>query len=60
MPKGEYAWIDERANKIRSCSPEAWKHLSWRHHNPETGEITLYPADAFGPLPIVYPPGAKR
>ncbi|HWX46366.1 MAG TPA: NACHT domain-containing protein [Solirubrobacteraceae bacterium] len=47
---------DERAvevnGRLTSCSPEAWRWLGWLAPSPITGQLTRYPAETFGPLPV--------
>jgi WD40 repeat protein len=37
---------------LTSCTPGAWRWLGWLAPAPETGRLTRYPAETFGPLPI--------
>jgi WD40 repeat protein len=51
LPESQTAALDYKANRILYASPEAWRWLSWRYRDPETGELRLLPAEHFGPLP---------
>lgn len=47
----EYAVLNLPQNKILGVSPGAWRYLEWRVTDPETGKLTILPAEHFGPLP---------
>ena len=40
------------AGTLTSCTPGAWRWLGWLAPAPETGRLTRYPAETFGPLPV--------
>jgi hypothetical protein len=38
---------------LTSCTPGAWRWLGWLAPSPTTGALTRYPAEIFGPLPVI-------
>jgi len=54
MPDGEWATFDEQRQELKAVSPGAWRHWGWRWWDEETKRLRLLPAEAFGPLPVVY------
>lgn len=59
---GENATLSTDGSAIRYASPEAWRWLGWLSTDPASGEITRYPAETFGPVPIPrsHAPGRSR
>jgi len=51
FPEGQSAALDEVHGRILHVSPEAWRWLGWHWIEPDTGQLRLLPAEAFGPLP---------
>ena len=49
----ESALFNITENRILAASPNAWRSLAWRKHDKMTGEVTILPAECFGPLPLV-------
>jgi uncharacterized protein YjbI with pentapeptide repeats len=45
------AALDLAHHRILFASPEAWRFVGWRAPEPVTGELRLFPAEFFGPLP---------
>jgi WD40 repeat protein len=42
----------QRPNRVLACSAGAWRWLGWIAPAPGSGELTRYPAEIFGPLPV--------
>ncbi|HEV7667869.1 MAG TPA: pentapeptide repeat-containing protein [Thermoanaerobaculia bacterium] len=51
LPDGEFASFFGPDLALSYASPGAWRWLGWLAPDPETGVITRYPAEIFGPLP---------
>ncbi|MER2527717.1 MAG: pentapeptide repeat-containing protein, partial [Candidatus Competibacter denitrificans] len=49
---GENATLSADGSAIYYASPEAWCWLGWLAADPASGEITRYPAETFGPIPL--------
>ncbi|MDS4059697.1 MAG: hypothetical protein RKP73_14175, partial [Candidatus Contendobacter sp.] len=49
---GECATLNTDGSAIHYASPEAWRWLGWLAADPASGEITRYPAETFGPIPV--------
>jgi WD40 repeat protein len=49
----EFAVISPRDNKILGATENAWRWLGWLAPDPKTGELTRYPAEIFGELPLL-------
>ncbi|HCK80326.1 MAG TPA: hypothetical protein DIC59_02520, partial [Candidatus Competibacteraceae bacterium] len=49
---GENATLSTDGSAVRYASPEAWRWLGWLAADPASGEITRYPAETFGPIPL--------
>ncbi len=49
---GECATLATDGSAIHFASPEAWRWLGWLAADPTSGEITRYPAETFGPIPV--------
>jgi hypothetical protein len=47
---GEFASLTPDGQRIIQVSPEAWRDLGWLVP-VETGVLTRYPIEIFGPLP---------
>jgi hypothetical protein len=47
---------DQRAifinGELASCIPGAWRWMGWLAPDPTTGQLTRYPAETYGPLPV--------
>jgi WD40 repeat protein len=50
LPDGESAALE--GHRVVRCSPGAWRWLGWLAPSPLTGQMTRYPAETFGPLPV--------
>jgi hypothetical protein len=53
LPLGELAVISTAAGTVLGATPGAWRWLRWLAPDPATGEVTRYPAEVFGPLPLL-------
>ena len=51
LPDHTAATLDEQRQKILWASPQAWRWLGWRDHDPETGHPRRWPAEIFGAIP---------
>ena len=49
---GENATLSTDGLALRYASPEAWRRLGWLAADPVSGELTRYPAEIFGPVPV--------
>ncbi|WP_459873110.1 WD40 repeat domain-containing protein, partial [Endothiovibrio diazotrophicus] len=49
---GQFAVLARDGTRILQTSPEAWRWLGWLGTAPD-GRRTRYPAEIFGPLPVV-------
>jgi WD40 repeat protein len=52
LPDDEYAVFTPDGQGFIEVSPDAWRWLGWLGTDPETGKVTRYPAELFGPLPV--------
>jgi WD40 repeat protein len=60
LPGGEIALLTPDASQIRWATAGAWRWLGWRAPDRETGAMTIYPAEVFGPLPPPPTPAATK
>jgi WD40 repeat protein len=56
LPNQQFAVFSPDASEIRCASPGAWRWLGWRAQDRGTGAMTIYPAETFGPLPLLPSP----
>ena len=47
--RGHAAWTSDR---IIELGGNAWQWMGWAGPDPETGAITRWPAEYFGPVPV--------
>ncbi|MBV6500171.1 MAG: hypothetical protein CJBNEKGG_02641 [Prosthecobacter sp.] len=50
LPAGQTASLE--AQRLLSCSQDAWRWLGWRWTDPRSGDMRVLPAEHFGPLPV--------
>jgi WD40 repeat protein len=55
LPEGELVLISEDGS-IAGATANAWRWIGWAAPDPRTGELTRYPAEIFGPLPLLRTP----
>jgi WD40 repeat protein len=51
FPGGAWAVFGENPKRLQFATENAWRWLGWLAPDPETGALTRYPAEIFGPLP---------
>ena len=44
---GTLVWAGQELQVDR----DTWRHIGWLARSPQTGELTRYPAEVFGPIP---------